>query len=134
MTNPNGKNQVNIGGTPSVAGTYNYKVTLTGGCGVTTTTGILTVLPNLTDITLAGNPATYNVEIRPQNGALLPIDLKCVYAIGPAKTGYAAQTQVTNITLWKTFFTSDANNSSTFLKDGLLYQGVNTNSFIQELL
>ena len=95
---------------------------------------VLTVLPNLTDITLAGNPATYNVEIRPQNGALLPIDLKCVYAIGPAKTGYAAQTQVTNITLWKTFFTSDANNSSTFLKDGLLYQGVNTNTFIQELL
>ena len=90
--------------------------------------GVLTVLPNLTDITLTGNPATYEVEIRPKNGELLPIDLKCVYAIKQGRGVYSTQTQVTNITLWKTFFTSDANNSSTFLKDGLLYQGVNSNS------
>jgi len=90
--------------------------------------GVLTVLPNLTDITLTGSPATYEVEIRPKNGELLPIDLKCVYAIKQGRGVYSTQTQVTNITLWKTFFTSDANNSSTFLKDGLLYQGVNSNS------
>ena len=78
-----------------------------------------------TDIGLASG--RYKVEIRPQNGQLLPIDIKCLYAISRPSTGYSTYTQVTNITLWKTFFTSDANNSSTFIKDGLLYQGVNQN-------
>ena len=57
LTNPNGKNQVNIGGTPSVAGTYSYKVTLTGGCSVTTATGVYVVKPKNT-ITLTSLAAT----------------------------------------------------------------------------
>jgi hypothetical protein len=48
LSNPNSKTQVNIGGTPSVAGTYSYKVTLTGGCGVTTATGVYVVNPKNT--------------------------------------------------------------------------------------
>lgn len=78
-----------------------------------------------TDIGLSGG--RYKVEIRPQNGQLLPIDIKCLYAISRPSSGYSTYTQVTNITLWKTFFTSDADNSSTFIKDDLLYQGVNAN-------
>jgi hypothetical protein len=84
----------------------------------------ISVLPNGTDIELTGG--RYKVEIRPTNGMLLPIDIKSIHAISIPATGYSTYAAVTNITLWKTFFTSDANNSKTFLKDGLLYQGVNT--------
>ncbi|MFV7236969.1 hypothetical protein, partial [Flavobacterium sp. ZB4R12] len=41
-------NTVTISGSPSVAGTFNYTVTLTGGCGTITTTGTITVTPNNT--------------------------------------------------------------------------------------
>ena len=80
LTNPNGKSQVNIGGTPSVAGTYNYKVTLTGGCGVTTTTGILTVLPKNT-ITLSSATGT-NAQTKCVNTAIANITYKTVSATG----------------------------------------------------
>jgi PKD repeat protein len=36
-------NVVTISGTPTVSGTYNYTVTLTGGCGTITASGIITV-------------------------------------------------------------------------------------------
>jgi hypothetical protein len=39
---------VTISGTPSVSGTFNYTITLTGGCGSVTTTGNITVTPNNT--------------------------------------------------------------------------------------
>jgi hypothetical protein len=48
LNTPEGKNQVNISGVPSVSGTYNYTVTLTGGCGVTTATGVYVVNPKNT--------------------------------------------------------------------------------------
>jgi hypothetical protein len=48
LNTPEGKNQVNISGIPSVSGTYNYTVTLTGGCGVTTATGVYVVNPKNT--------------------------------------------------------------------------------------
>ena len=57
LNTPEGKNQVNISGIPSVAGTYNYTVTLTGGCGVTTATGVYVVNPKNT-ITLTSVAAT----------------------------------------------------------------------------
>jgi len=41
-------NVVTISGTPSVSGTFNYTVTLTGGCGAITATGSITVTPNPT--------------------------------------------------------------------------------------
>jgi len=87
---------------------------------------MIEMLPNNADVTLTDS--IYKVEIRTINGMLLPIDLKSIYAISLPSSGYTAYATVTNITLWKTFFTSDANNSKTFLKDGLLYQGVNQNN------
>src|SRR3970282_2726162 len=38
-------NTVTISGTPAVSGIFNYTVTLTGGCGLLTTTGPITVTP-----------------------------------------------------------------------------------------
>jgi len=38
-------NQVTISGSPTVTGTFNYTVTLTGGCGTTTATGSIDVSP-----------------------------------------------------------------------------------------
>jgi gliding motility-associated-like protein len=39
-------NVVTISGTPTAAGTYNYTITLTGGCGIITKSGTITVNPN----------------------------------------------------------------------------------------
>jgi hypothetical protein len=36
---------VTISGTPSVSGTFNYTITLTGGCGLVTKTGTIKVMP-----------------------------------------------------------------------------------------
>jgi len=41
-------NVVTISGTPTAAGPFTYTVTLTGGCGVITTTGTITSLLNNT--------------------------------------------------------------------------------------
>jgi hypothetical protein len=38
-------NVITISGTPSVSGTFNYTITLTGGCGNITKTGTITVNP-----------------------------------------------------------------------------------------
>ncbi|MBK9464145.1 MAG: HYR domain-containing protein [Chitinophagaceae bacterium] len=48
---------VTISGTPTVAGPFNYTVTLTGGCGVITANGSITVTPDNT-ITLSSGPGT----------------------------------------------------------------------------
>jgi hypothetical protein len=50
-------NVVTISGTPSVSGTFNYTVTLTGGCGTITANGSITVTPNNT-ITLTSVAGT----------------------------------------------------------------------------
>jgi len=50
-------NVVTITGTPSVSGTFNYVVTLTGGCGTVTSNGTITVNPTVSTIsTINGNP------------------------------------------------------------------------------
>ncbi len=41
-------NTVTISGNPTVAGTYNFTVNTTGGCGITTLNGVITVNPNNT--------------------------------------------------------------------------------------
>ena len=41
-------NVATITGTPTASGTFNYTVTLTGGCGTTTSIGTITVTPNNT--------------------------------------------------------------------------------------
>jgi hypothetical protein len=53
---------VTISGTPSVAGTFNYTITLTGGCGLVTKTGTITVTPNNT-ITLTSAAGTDNQTV-----------------------------------------------------------------------
>ncbi len=47
-------NVVTISGTPTVSGTFNYTITLTGGCGVVTKNGTITVTPNNTIILTSG--------------------------------------------------------------------------------
>jgi hypothetical protein len=37
-------NVVTISGTPTASGTFNYTITLTGGCGIVTATGMITIL------------------------------------------------------------------------------------------
>jgi gliding motility-associated-like protein len=41
-------NTITISGTPTVAGTYNYSIPLTGGCGTVSATGTITVNPDNT--------------------------------------------------------------------------------------
>ena len=52
-------NVITISGTPSVSGTFNYTVTLTGGCANLSTTGSITSIPNNT-ITLSSSAETIN--------------------------------------------------------------------------
>jgi len=46
---------VTISGTPTVSGTFNYTVILTGGCGAITATGTITINPKPTTITITHN-------------------------------------------------------------------------------
>ena len=47
-------NVITISGTPSAAGTFNYSIPLTGGCGTVNATGTITVTANMT----AGTPSS----------------------------------------------------------------------------
>ncbi|MCF6130813.1 T9SS sorting signal type C domain-containing protein [Flavobacterium wongokense] len=47
-------NTITISGTPTVSGTFNYSIPLTGGCGSINATGTITVTPN----NIAGSPST----------------------------------------------------------------------------
>ena len=55
-------NVVTISGTPSVSGTFNYTITLTGGCDELSTTGSIISIPNNT-ITLSSSTETINQTI-----------------------------------------------------------------------
>jgi hypothetical protein len=52
-------NVITISGTPSVSGTFNYSILLTGGCGTVNATGTLIVRPNNT-ITLSSGAGSNN--------------------------------------------------------------------------
>jgi hypothetical protein len=71
---------ITISGTPTVAGTFNYMVTLTGGCGNVTATGTIIVRPNNT-ITLTSAPGTDNQTVC-VNTAITPITYRTTGATG----------------------------------------------------
>jgi hypothetical protein len=77
---------ITISGTPTVTGTFNYTVTLTGGCGgVTTATGTIIVRPNNT-ITRTSAPGTDNQTVC-VNTAITPITYSTTGATGATFSG-----------------------------------------------
>ncbi|MFT3908129.1 MAG: proprotein convertase P-domain-containing protein [Ferruginibacter sp.] len=78
-------NVVTISGTPSVAGTATYTVTLTGGCGTITATGTITVTANNT-ITLTSAVGT-NAQTRCINTAITNITYSTTGATGATFSG-----------------------------------------------
>ncbi|HNW89910.1 MAG TPA: gliding motility-associated C-terminal domain-containing protein [Bacteroidales bacterium] len=76
---------VTISGTPSVAGTFTYTVTLTGGCGSANTTGTITVTPNNTISLTAGGTQTKCI-----NTAITPTTYATTGATGATITGLPA--------------------------------------------
>jgi hypothetical protein len=78
-------NVVTISGTPSVAGTHNYTVTLTGGCGTITATGSITVTANNT-ITLSSAAGT-NAQTKCINTAITNITYNTTGATGATFSG-----------------------------------------------
>ena len=51
-------NTITISGTPTLAGTYNYSIPLTGGCSVATATGVITVTSSGAGNTVGAAPFT----------------------------------------------------------------------------
>jgi hypothetical protein len=81
-------NVVTISGTPTVSGTFNYTVTLTGGCGTITATGTITVNPNNTiTLTSAGGTIAQTLCI---NTAITNITYSTIGATGATVTGLPA--------------------------------------------
>ncbi|PIZ05898.1 MAG: hypothetical protein COY57_04805, partial [Flavobacteriales bacterium CG_4_10_14_0_8_um_filter_32_5] len=59
-------NTITISGTPTVLGTFNYSIPLTGGCGTVNATGTITVTPNNTVSAASASPTVcINVAITP---------------------------------------------------------------------
>lgn len=79
---------VTISGTPSEAGTFNYTVTLTGGCGNVTAVGSLTVRPDNT-VTLTSGAGTDNQSVC-MNTALTDITYATTGATGATVSGLPA--------------------------------------------
>jgi len=52
-------NVITISGTPTAAGTFNYTIPLTGGCGTVNATGTITVTPDPCPATITYNSYTY---------------------------------------------------------------------------
>jgi hypothetical protein len=81
-------NVVTISGTPTASGPFTYTVTLTGGCGVITTTGTITVTPNNT-VSLTSAVGT-NAQTVCINTALTNITYATTGATGATVTGLPA--------------------------------------------
>ena len=79
---------VTISGTPTIAGTFNYTVTLTGGCGIVTVTGTITVITNNT-IALTSAAGTDNQTVC-INTPIINITYATTGATGATVTGLPA--------------------------------------------
>ena len=81
-------NTITISGTPTVAGTFNYSILLTGGCGTTNATGMITVAPDNTATLTSG--AGTNVQSVVINQAMAtPITYSTIGATGISNNGVA---------------------------------------------
>src|SRR5271157_2174924 len=81
-------NVVTISGTPTVSGTFNYTITLTGGCGVVTKNGSITVTP-INTITLTSGVGT-DAQSVCINTAIINITYSTTGATGATFTGLPA--------------------------------------------
>ncbi|MCE5348063.1 MAG: HYR domain-containing protein [Bacteroidales bacterium] len=78
-------NVVTISGTPTVSGTYNYTITLTGGCGIVAVNGVITVTP-VNTILLTSAVGT-NAQTKCINTPLTTITYSTTGAISATVTG-----------------------------------------------
>lgn len=78
-------NVITISGTPSVSGTFNYTVTLSGGCGTITATGSI-VVTAINTIALSSAAGT-NVQTRCVNQAITNITYNTTGATGATFSG-----------------------------------------------
>jgi gliding motility-associated-like protein len=61
-------NTITISGTPTVSGTFNYSIPLTGGCGSVSATGTITITPNNTVGAASSSPTLcINTALTPNN-------------------------------------------------------------------
>ncbi|MFV7237023.1 beta strand repeat-containing protein, partial [Flavobacterium sp. ZB4R12] len=81
-------NVATITGTPTASGTFNYTVTLTGGCGTVTSTGSIIVTPNNTS-TLSSAAGT-NAQTKCINTAITDITYTTTGATGATFSGLPA--------------------------------------------
>jgi hypothetical protein len=81
-------NIATISGTTTVAGTFNYTVLLTGGCGNTTATGSITTIPNNT-VTLSSSAGSDN-QTNCTNTLITPITYSTMGATGATFSGLPA--------------------------------------------
>jgi gliding motility-associated-like protein len=81
-------NVVTISGTPTASGTFNYTVTLTGGCGLVISSGTIIVIPNNT-VSLSSAAGTDNQTIC-INTAITSITYATTGATGATVTGLPA--------------------------------------------
>ena len=102
-------NVVTISGTPNVTGTFNYNVTLTGGCGTVTAIGTITVSPSIaptftqvgaicSGVSLSALPTTSNNGITGTWSPALNNTATTTYTFTPS-AGQCASTTTMTITV-----------------------------------
>lgn len=109
-------NTITISGTPTTAGTFNYIIPLTGGCGTVDATGTITVYPQPTAIAASNSPICEGQDIQLNGG---PNAMTTYNWTGPnAFTSNQQNATINNATTAMngiyTITVTDANNCSHF--------------------